>query len=675
VLPHLRLSFSSLIPNLESARHHHLSIKYFRRWKSIYWRRILNRNAQSRREQLAKSVRNASQRKARGDDELEAILEAQKQKERIHAEQLRRSREVSDPKNPVTGTCQGQQKNTQAGHKRKSLHDSEVGPATNTNAPRKSAKCPGHRRSQTMSGVGTMPQASSNTQPTVSPSSIRLSSSAFSGRSNFPDRNSKANLQRSTSGHKTDLTHTDYFRLKALGIDPETPIFPDTKSSLERKRRRQEELSSPPPRKRASTFSSVKVNKLGQDEITSAETSIPSFHNPQPQVAQKPDTKNDDDDDDDFLRQIREVRAALSEDTEWFRTQAAQIEKEVEQEELRRSASQRSSTNSTGLAPLRMNNGLSRVNGYEYSPSMARSGSQLSLSRTEQRIRATGAHGLATKPVSDYLPVAMSKSTRAAMMNDKMAGRPNKRRAKTRHGVKDSTYIYESDGYDEYDEYAGDEVAEMEEGGVVRKRGKQEHHNHSTASSSYPPEAQEEQSEVNGDNEHGATAPHHAAARQSEQLGADEDLYDEDEEEEEEEEDEEDEEAIEEQAEEVYQSNEGLAEQSEGEDRAEHDEADDEADDSALYEEQYDSDPRSAESPTPKKMDDEDEDGEEEEDADDERPHLARKANPFFHMRLRSSTPESRPRPDQASTPGGTQMSRATSGTGVSVDDALVLSD
>jgi len=667
----------------------------------------LNRNAQSRREQLAKSIRKASQRKARGDAELEAILEAQKEKERIQAEQLRRSRESSNPQAPVTGSRQSQQKDSQADHKRKSLHDNELSPAPEINAPRKIAKGAGHRRSQTINGMGLMPPSNSSSQATSSPPSTRLNSSAFSERSIFLDHNPSTSLQRSTGGYKKDMTHTDYFRLKALGVDPETPVFPDTKSSLERKRRRQEELSSLTPRKRASTFSSVRARRSGQDEISSAvstrdeehstafERSSPGFHRSQPEGAKKSNA-GDDDDDDKFLRQIREVRAALSEDTEWFRMQAAQMEKEVEQEKLRLSTSQRSSTNRTGAAPLHVSNGLSRVNGYEYSPSMLRSGAQLSLSRTEQRIRATGAHGLATKPVSDYLPVAMSKSTRAGLMNDKVAGRSNKWKTRPRHGMKDSTYIYESDEDDEYDDYAGDQVAEVEEGGLERMRGKRDHHKPVTALN-HAPQTHREEVESDDVQEHGATASHHAAARQHEQVAFDEDLYDEEEvageeEEEEEEEAEEEEEeaeevvdreeseeaeedeqeAVEEQAQEVYESTEAAEEQFEEEVEADdedededEDEADDEADDSVLDE--HDSEAESAAASTTSRQMDGDGDGS----------APARKANPF-HMRLRSSTPESRLRPaaaDQASTPGGTQMSRATSGTGVSVDDALVLSD
>jgi hypothetical protein len=687
-------------PNLESARQQHLSRKYFRRWKSICWRRILNRNAQSRRELLAKSIRKASQRRARGDAELEAILEAQKEKERIQAEQLRRSRESSNLQAPVTGSRQVQQTNTQAGHKRKCLHENELSPTPDISTPRKIAKGAGHRRSQTVNGMVLMPPANSSTQTTRSPSSTRLSASAFSGRSMFLDRIASINLQRSTSGYKKDMTHTDYFRLKALGVDPETPIFPDTKSSLERKRRRQEELSSLTPRKRASTFSTVRARISGQDEFTSAvstrneenstacEASIPSFHRSQSEGAKKSDLGGDDDD--DFLRQIREVRAALSEDTEWFRMQAAQLEKEVEQEKLRRSTSQRSSTDSLGAAPLHVSNGLSRVNGYEYSPSMLRSGARLSLSRTEQRIRATGAHGLATKPVSDYLPVAMSKSTRAALMRDKVPSRLNNRKRKPKHGMKDSTYIYESDEDDEYEEYdvhVREQIADAEEGSVERMRKQRQYHKPAIVSN-HAPQAHREEVESDDVQQDGAITARHAAARQNEQLGVDEDLYDE--EDEEEVEGEEDEavegvkegeaeeteaaeedgqEAIEEQAEEVYESTEVAEEQFEDEEDADddEDEADDEADDSVLYE--RDSEAESATS-TSRQMDDDGGDG----DGDGDGSVPARKANPF-HMRLRSSTPESRLRADQASTPGGTQMSRATSGTGVSVDDALVLSD
>jgi hypothetical protein len=97
----------------------------------------------------------------------------------------------------------------------------------------------------------------------------------------------------------------------------------------------------------------------------------------------------------------------MAEQTEWFKQQSVTLEKEIDQEdELRKSQSSHDAGSSLSSS------GLARVNGYEYLPANTKPG--FTISRTELRIRQTGAHGLATKPLrstSDYVPVAMSKKS------------------------------------------------------------------------------------------------------------------------------------------------------------------------------------------------------------------------------------------------------------------------
>jgi hypothetical protein len=646
--------FFPLICVSESARHHLLSKKYFAVWHSIYWRKKLNRDATSRREQLAQSIRKESQRKARGDAELEAILEAQKQKVRIQAEQLRRSQEDVNPQVLVPRIWHGPQKSSLAGHKRKSLDGDELSPTMNGNSPRKVAKGHGHRRSQTVSSLSNMSKPSSFGKVTAYSSPSRLSSSTFLGRSILLDRDVGSVAKRPMRGRKTDSTHTDYFRLKALGVDPDTPFIPETKSSLERKRRRQEELSHPAPRKRASNLSSMKAQSLGQGEasssispqasrnITTPETSFSTSQQIQSEARSRLL-----DDDDEFLRQIREVREAMSEDTQWFRTQAAEIEKEVEkQEELRRSASQRSSTSDTSISASDSNTGLSRVNGYEYSPVIPRSGS---LSRTEQRIRATGAHGLATRNVSDYLPVAMSKSTRAAMIDDEERSRSKKRKGRAKQGEKDSKYIHQSDEKEEED------IMDMEEGSTTCTWRGQLNHKRRHPSANHPSQAHDER-RIDSESGNGELAPYQSNASHPKSLALEDVLYDDEEGEEEGEEgegegeeNEQELEGVEQEEEYIYESYNGIDEGNEGEDEAEYDE------------DVVDEDRSQTSSNTSANL-------------AGGQGQLSGKANPF-HMKLRSATPEAHPSPGHENALGGTQMSRATSGTGVSVDDALVLSD
>ena len=319
---------------------------------------------------------------------------------------------------------------------------------------------------------------------------------------------------------------------------------------------------------------------------------------------------------------------------------------------MRKTASLRSSTHSSALGLVNSNTGLARVNGYEYAPAVSKTGSQHSLSRTEQRIRTTGAHGLATKSVSDYLPVAMSKATRASLINSGMRKGSKKRKGKTKHGVNDSNYIYESDETDE-------EVADMEISHATRKRVKHVDHKRRVVTSKHLTEPEEED-----DASDTGARPVFATARlaksnHDELIGPNDDLYDE--------------------AEDngVFQEEEKYGYSSYDEmDGADEDEDDDdeqvEYDDSLdLIRSEHHSDAGSTLSANLR--------------GGHGGPDRNRRANPF-HMRLRSATPEAAPDTHTSESPGliydrpavgGTQMSRATSGTGtgVSADDALVLSD
>jgi hypothetical protein len=93
---------------------------------------------------------------------------------------------------------------------------------------------------------------------------------------------------------------------------------------------------------------------------------------------------------------------------------------------------------------------LARANGYEYLPGPEIPGR--SLSKTEQRIRRTGAHGLATRPIGgsgDYLAVAMSRNSAAKLNVEKQSrhvpdvshSAEKIRKAKRKPGEKDSKYI------------------------------------------------------------------------------------------------------------------------------------------------------------------------------------------------------------------------------------------
>ena len=108
--------------------------------------------------------------------------------------------------------------------------------------------------------------------------------------------------RRLAKNTKSDTTHTDYFKLKAMGVEPDTPIVPQTKE-----------------RPRAATYTS-KNPKSDQKGLTLAshDTQAPSTP-----------SRRLDDDDEAFFASIRSVRETLADSTSWFQTERQSIERDM----------------------------------------------------------------------------------------------------------------------------------------------------------------------------------------------------------------------------------------------------------------------------------------------------------------------------------------------------------
>ena len=347
---------------------------------------------------FAETIRAEQARKQRSEEELEEILKATQESKRIQKEV---EEAVKTQKKPPTAlNASGVIK--VAGQKRKSFSGQD--PRASTMSSNGAASTPGHKRSKTMSTSGlstSTPGRAPSTPSSRASTSKPQHVSIFSRSSNLGRSTSDSDLRKSAFTQKLDTTRTDYFRLKAMGIDPDTPIIPDTKKSLALRQQREAE-------ERQASINRANRRTRTSTSSHSSPTSMPPPPLPQPRTTEPPPTPSASPTpariDDDFLKQIREAREAMVEQTEWFKEQSGTLEQEIEQEEeFRRSQSSREAT------PV-SSSGLAKANGYEYLPADSKPG--FSLSRTERRIRQTGAHGLATKPLrsdSDYVPVAMSK--------------------------------------------------------------------------------------------------------------------------------------------------------------------------------------------------------------------------------------------------------------------------
>ena len=100
---------------------------------------------------------------------------------------------------------------------------------------------------------------------------------------------------------KSDTTHTNYFKLKAMGLDPDTPIVPATS-------------------KRPSSAKAVS----GTSEANNKGHAPPSGP-----PAGKVQTNHQADDDEDLFASIRAVRETLADSTSWFQSERASLERSI----------------------------------------------------------------------------------------------------------------------------------------------------------------------------------------------------------------------------------------------------------------------------------------------------------------------------------------------------------
>ncbi|ETI23530.1 hypothetical protein G647_05332 [Cladophialophora carrionii CBS 160.54] len=391
---------------IASIRGRILARKFGHLWRQRAWNNSLNRRAKNRRQLFAETIRAEQARKQRSDEELEEILKAAQESRRLQKEV---EEAVKMQKEPSTMPNGGEVVKV-AGQKRKSFSGQDLRASTVASA-NGATSVSGHKRSKTMS-------TSAHSSPTAgggAPSGASLRSSTsrppqhvsiFSRASTLGRSTSNSDLRKSASSYKLDATRTDYFRLKAMGLDPDTPIVPDTKETLAFRRRREAEerqasINRANRRLRTSTSDQSPPTAMPPPPLPRAQTTE-TQQTPRTRPPPAPTSVEDD-----FLKQIREAREAMAEQTEWFKQQAVTLEKEIAQDdEFRKSQS------SLDAGSPVSSSGLAKVNGFEYLPADTKPG--FTLSRTELRIRQTGAHGLATKPLrstADYVAVAMSKKS------------------------------------------------------------------------------------------------------------------------------------------------------------------------------------------------------------------------------------------------------------------------
>lgn len=409
--------------------------KFVNLWRSLTWNNLLRRNADNRRQQFSETIKANEAKKRKRDEELKDILAAVEESKAIKR-LMQHQKEVAQDVEKLKAERRKEYEMTHgpqkvAGQKRKSLsnHDDLSDDVDSTNA---GPSTPSHKRSRTLD-TPSDPSSSAERYaehiagkfPTVWPrfppqSSQTQRSSQTARSTNHRDPRLTSFLSSGKDDRPmVDKTVDDYFRLKALGIDPDTPLIPLTEKQLEAKKKREaEEKKRTIERIKRRHYHGGRFRRQRSPSPplfpeTSPPVSPPPVPaEPVPATTANPPTWNEDDD--DLLKQARAQRKELEEGSNWLNDPSLELEQGIEEEVERRVKEELSAHSSR--SPVAMSpNGLARVNGYEYLPAPTKPG--IPLSRSEQRIRATGAHGLAFKPLrphADYVPIGVAMSKRSA---------------------------------------------------------------------------------------------------------------------------------------------------------------------------------------------------------------------------------------------------------------------
>ena len=116
---------------------------------------------------------------------------------------------------------------------------------------------------------------------------------------------------------RSDTTRTDYFQLKALGIDPDTPVVPLTKKANE-------------GRDQIRCSRELDGNNSIEPIAPPPAADRPSLNQPhRPSPSQPKVSGSAHDDDEELFAQIRSIREALAESEQWCRSERQSIEKSM----------------------------------------------------------------------------------------------------------------------------------------------------------------------------------------------------------------------------------------------------------------------------------------------------------------------------------------------------------
>ena len=272
-----------------------LSRKYFKKWRVNAWSTSLTRKGRDRRRNFAKSIQDLACSTRRRQSDLEALP---------RSVCTARPNRIDEGSNRAVPAEHNYQKSA-VGVKRK-LGDTIM--RTSHQTPKQTKINHRHSHTSGNSSTSASPYGISH-----SPRSPRRDIAGVAEGS-LLDEILMKQARRLAPTARSDTTKTDYFRLKALGIDPDTPIVPRTKERVTAPMVSFGEGKSVRVSPERQAFTSR------QPASRSVLSAYPSDVNAQATVAS---------DEDALFAQIRSVREALAESEKWFQSERQSIERSL----------------------------------------------------------------------------------------------------------------------------------------------------------------------------------------------------------------------------------------------------------------------------------------------------------------------------------------------------------
>ncbi|KAG8532156.1 uncharacterized protein KY384_003796 [Bacidia gigantensis] len=281
-----------------------LARKYCARWKLIAWNLGLKRRAKKRRGNLARSLREGSRDSPTSNSiESSPLARTLAEKSRMSAPSTNSAMGPPSASSslmkrqslPADLIMEGRSVLAAAGSKRK-RPDPDPDTEMNT-APQKATLKSLHRRTKTYGGsVGLdISQRSPRTSLHSEIEAARRDDGSLLG--DALDQQAR----RLAPGTRLDTTRTNYFKLKAMGINPNILLSSESK---------------PNPGASPGNAKDARVKPVGIAHMSRSA--------PIPQKSTKPA-----DDDEDLFASIRKVREALAETTTWFQSERQTIERSM----------------------------------------------------------------------------------------------------------------------------------------------------------------------------------------------------------------------------------------------------------------------------------------------------------------------------------------------------------